>query len=233
MTDPQNRIVAALPPASRRALSPLLSPQTIAQGDVLYRVGVPITNLFFIESGLVALVKPMHDGRAAEVGAIGREGIVTPTGVFGGERTVMEFVVEVPGTVLRIRCADFHDRVARDAALAKIVHRYAGLVMSQLTQTAACNILHSIEERCSRWLLIAHDNAFSDSFPITHEFLATVLGVRRASVQVAAAALQKAGSIAYGRGAVTIANRAQLEASACECYQTIQSQIEELFGREV
>lgn len=231
MTDPKNRILTALPQSSRRALTPLLARQNINQGEVLYSVGAPIEHLYFIESGLIALVKPMHDGRSAEVGAIGREGIVTPTGVFGGSRTVMEFVVEIPGSVLRLRYDDFRERLRSDEPFAEIIQRYAGLVMSQLAQTAACNILHSIGERCSRWLLIAHDNALSDSFPITHEFLATVLGVRRASVQVAAAALQKAGSIAYSRAALTITNRALLEESACECYGTIQGQIENLFAR--
>jgi CRP-like cAMP-binding protein len=231
VTEVSNRILAALPSESRHALTPLLSRRNVDQGDVLYPVGAPIEHLYFMESGLVALVKPMHDGRSAEVGAIGREGIITPTGVFGGSRTVMEFVVEIPGSVLRISYDDFRDRLHIDAAFAEMMQRYAGLVMSQVTQTAACNILHSIEERCSRWLLIAHDNAFSDSFPITHEFLATLLGVRRASVQVAAAALQKEGAIAYSRGAVSITYRALLERSACECYGTIQGQIEDLFAR--
>jgi hypothetical protein len=99
----------------------------------------------------------MHDGRSAEVGAVGCEGIITPTGVFGGSRTVMEFVVEIPGSALRIGYDDFRERLRRDDAFAEMIQGYAGLVMSQLSQTAACNILHSIEERCSRWLLIAYE----------------------------------------------------------------------------
>lgn len=221
----------ALPPSSRRALWPLLTRQQVRQGEVLFEMRAPIPHLYFIESGLVALSKPMRDGRSAEIGAIGREGIITPTGVFGAERTAMESVVEIPGSVLRIDRDAFRERLARDGAFSDLIAQYAGLVMDQLTQTAACNILHSIEQRCSRWFLVAQDSAPSEPFRLTHEFLATVLGVRRASVQVAAAALARAGSISYGRGSVTVTDRARLEASACECYATIAEQFDGLFSR--
>lgn len=193
-------------------------------------MGARISHLYFVESGLIALAKPMRDGQIAEIAAIGREGIVSPTGVFGGERTVMESIIEIPGTALRINRDDFRKRLSLDRDLLAVVQRYSGLVMSQLTQTAACNILHSIEQRCCRWLLIAHDSVLSERFFITHDFIATMLGVRRASVQTAAAALQKAGLISYARGNVTISDRNGLEQAACECYATVQAQLEELFS---
>jgi len=226
-----NRILLALSPKGRRALWPSLSRRAVKRGEVLYEMGTEIRNLYFVESGLITLAKPMHDGRVAEIGAIGREGIVTPTGVFGGTRTVMEFVAQIPGTVLQVAREDFWHQLGRDAEFAAIIERYVAVVMSQLTQTAACNMLHSIEERCCRWLLIAHDSALADSFPMTHEFLATMLGVRRAGVQAAAAALQRRGFISYYRGCVRIQNRRGLESAVCECYETIRKQFESVRNR--
>lgn len=221
----------ALPANSRRALWPSLTRVEVARGHVIYAMSAKLSHLYFIESGLIGLTKPMRDGRFAEIGAIGCEGIVTPTGVFGADRAAMESIVEIPGTLLRIERGEFRRRTASDADLLALVQTYAGVVMSQLTQTAACNILHSVEERCCRWLLTAHDSAFADRFFITHDFIATLLGVRRASVQLAAAALQKAGLIRYVRGKVTICDRSGLEAAACECYGVIQSELDELFAK--
>ncbi len=221
----------ALPAASRRAILPLASRLHLARGHVLYEMGAKISHLYFVESGLVALAKPMRDGRIAEIGAIGSEGIATPTGVFGAQRAAMESIVEMPSTVLRIDRSDFRERLLADRVFSDLVQRYAGFVMSQLTQTAACNILHSIEQRCCRWLLIAHDSALADQFPITHDFIATLLGVRRAGVQAAAATLQKAGLIKYARGKVAVTDRPGLEVAACECYATIRAELEELFSK--
>lgn len=231
VSDSTNRILMALPAASRANLWPLVSRLQLPRGHLLFEMGAKITHLYFVESGLVALAKPMRDGRIAEIGAIGSEGIVSPTGVFGAERAVMESIVEMPGTVLSITRNDFRERLLADRDFSAIVQRYAGVVMSQLTQTAACNILHSIEARCCRWLLIAHDSALADQFSITHDFIATLLGVRRAGVQAAAAALQKAGLIRYARGKVTVSDRPGLEAAACECYETIRAELEELFSK--
>jgi CRP-like cAMP-binding protein len=192
-------------------------------------MGATNSHLYFVESGLVALAKPLRDGRTAEIGAVGCEGIVSPTGVFGADRTVMASIVEIPATVLRIDRHDFRERLLADRDFSAIVLRYAGVVMSQLTQTAACNILHSIEQRCCRWLLIAHDSALAQEFCITHDFIAKLLGVRRAGVQTAAASLQRAGLIRYTRGKVTVSDRPGLEAAACECYATLQAELEELF----
>lgn len=227
-----NRILTALPTSSRRGLAPLLTRMQFERGHVIFEMGAPIVHLYFIESGLIALAKPMRDGRIAEVGAIGREGIVTPTGVFGADRAAMNSIVEIPATVLRIDKRAFRERLAADRNLANIVERYRGAVMSQITQTAACNILHSIQERYCRWLLFAHDNVVSERFYITHDFIATLLGVRRASVQVAAAALQRDGLIAYARGIVTVLDRPGVERAACECYGTIQADYAAIFSEE-
>jgi CRP-like cAMP-binding protein len=226
-----NRLVGALSVQARRTLWPLLERFTIAPGEVLFDVGTPVTHLYFIERGLVSLVKRMEDGKALEVGAVGIEGISTPNAIFGVDRAIVESVVQIPGAVLRIRKEDFKEMLDDDADFRRVVQGYISAALNQVAQTAACNALHSLEERCSRWLLIGHDNALSDSFPLTHDALAQALGVRRASVSVTESALQKAGLIDYTRGNVRIIDRPGLQSVACECYPTIVGQFDELFLR--
>jgi CRP-like cAMP-binding protein len=226
-----NRILAALSAESLRALWPALSRLTLPRGYKLYESGASISHLYFIERGLVSLVKPMRDGRAPEIDAVGREGIAVPSAIFGVGRAAMESSVQIAATVLRISCDDFAARLAADREFSAIVRGYVGVALSQLVQTAACNIVHTVENRCCRWLLFAHDSALSDRFPLTHEFLATLLSVRRASVSLAAAALQRRGFIHYSHGVVTVLDRAGLERSACECHATIRADFEDLFSR--
>lgn len=225
-----NRVLAALSERSRQGLWPALSRLSLARGQKLYETGARISHLYFIESGLVSLVKPMRDGRAPEIDAVGREGIAVPSAIFGVGRAALESSVQIPATVLRISSDDFRARLAADPEFSAIVAGYVGVALSQLVQTAACNIVHSVEDRCCRWLLFAHDSALSDRFPLTHEFLAALLSVRRASVSLAAATLQKRGLIQYSHGLVTIVDRAGLESSACECYAAIREDFEELFS---
>jgi CRP-like cAMP-binding protein len=224
-----NRIVDALSIRAKRLLWPYLERFAVVPGEVLFDVGAPVSHLYFIERGLVSLVKRMEDGKALEVGAVGIEGVSTPNAIFGANRAIVESVVQIPGTVLRIRNTDFEKMLDDDGEFRRIVQGYIGAALNQVAQTAACNALHSLEERCSRWLLIGHDNALSDSFPVTHDSLARALGVRRASVSVTASALQKAGLIDYVRGIVRVSDRPGLQAVACECYPTIVGQFDELF----
>jgi CRP-like cAMP-binding protein len=187
--------------------------------------------MYFVNRGLVSLVKTMQDGRTVEVSAIGPEGVSDPNALFGIERAVLESVVQISGSALRIR----HDVLAReidsDAVLRGVVHEYARFAVEQIVQTAACNRLHSLEERCCRWLLIAHDSALADTFPLTHHFLAVMLGVQRSGVTIAARFLKKAGLIQYTRGNVTVTDRPGLEEAACECYATIRAELDQIFAR--
>ncbi|MFY9719151.1 MAG: Crp/Fnr family transcriptional regulator [Candidatus Cybelea sp.] len=206
----------------------MLSRQYIPRGATLYEVGAKVEHLYFIESGLVSVVKPMQDGRTVEIGSIGREGVAVPSAVFDTDHAIMESVVQVPVTALRVNRDDFKERLASDNELSGILHRYSGALLDQLTQSAACNTLHSVEHRYSRWLLVAHDSALSNTFPVTHESLAMLLGVRRASVSSAAVDLRKRGLIQYSHGELTITDRAGLERMACECYAMIRDQVEGL-----
>jgi CRP-like cAMP-binding protein len=175
----------------------------------------------------------MEDGRAVEVAAVGAEGMLGVLSVFGTSRVLADYVVEIPTVARRIGLADLHCEMAKHFLLNGLIARFLSLLAEQFTQVSACNRLHSLEQRCCAWLLIAHDNVLSDHFQLTHEFMALLLGVQRPSVSMTANRLQRRGLIRYSHGHVTILNRAALEDTACECYRTRRQQIEQAFGSQI
>ncbi|HTU71549.1 MAG TPA: Crp/Fnr family transcriptional regulator [Candidatus Baltobacteraceae bacterium] len=228
---PSNRLLESLSSRARAELRPCLERVAMHRGQVFNRVNTPIKHLYFIERGMVSQVKIMRDGRTVEIGAVGIEGVADPSGIFHIEHAILESIVQIPGTALRIERSPLLQKMATNAEIARLMQRYAAVALNHLMQTAACNCLHAIEQRFCRWLLIAHDNALGDSFPLTHEFLAMMLGVQRASVSIAARGLQRAGLIDYGRGRVTVVDRRALENAACECYGTLREQFDSLYER--
>jgi len=223
-----NRLLMAMPRPVFERLRPRLQPVDLARRQVLHTVSAPILHLYFIERGLISLVKTMQDGRMIEIGAVGIEGVSGAHAILGGS-SVLDSVVHIPGKGWRIGWNILRAEMEASPALRDLMLRYAHFRISQLAQSAACNRLHSLEQRCCRWLLIAHDSARSDSFPITHEFLAMMLGVQRTGVSLAANILQKARLIRCGRGRVTVVDRPGLEAMACECYATVRTELTKLF----
>ena len=177
-----NRIIGALSEASRRALWSSMERIDTKTGQVLGRTGESISHFYFVESGMISLMKSMQNGAAVEISTTGPEGIAPLGAIFDLDRAVFESVVLIPGEVLRIRREALRKRLASDRELFHVMRGYAGVALNQLAQSAACNILHSVEERCCRWLLTAHDAARDRTFSLTHEFLGAMLGVRRASV---------------------------------------------------
>ena len=228
--DSTNRILSALCDDSRDTLLSAMSRVTAPRGERLYEAGANMSYVYFIESGMASISKPMRDGRCVEIGAIGREGITPPTAAFGIATTLLETTVQIPLIALRIRRDEFRRIVERDDRLGELLQGYIGVVLSQLMQTAACNAIHSIKERCCRWLLLAHDSTLADEFPLTHEFLARVLCVRRAGVSIAIAALEAGRLIQNDRGKVIVRDRLGLERAACECYADIHCRVESLFA---
>jgi CRP-like cAMP-binding protein len=222
-----NRILLALPGTVLDRLRPELKAVELGRKQIIYKVDDPIDHFYFVERGLISLVKTMRDGRTVEIGVIGVEGMACPNAVFGLNTAILEAVVQVPGTALRLDRDFFLTEVGRSEAARDLILRYVRFVIGELVQTAACNRLHSMEERCCRWLLISHDNARSSSFSLTHEFLAMMLGVQRAGVSITAGILQKAGYIRYNRGLVTITDRLGLEAASCECYAAARAQLDQ------
>jgi CRP-like cAMP-binding protein len=227
--DSTNRIIRSLSPASRTRLEPLLERVGLRRGQVLSQAGARISHSYFIESGMVSLIRPMQNGQGVEIGAVGPEGIVPPGAAVELKRSIVESIVQIPGTALRIRCDELAQVLEHDRDLLVLVRAYEGAAFNQLAQTAACNILHLVDQRCCRWLLQAHDCAGTDSFGVTHELLGMVLGVRRATVSAAAERLQRGGMIRYRHGKVTILIREALERAACECYAATRAEFAALF----
>jgi CRP-like cAMP-binding protein len=203
---------------------------TLEQQAVLYEPGVPMSHAYFPESAACSMIKRMTDGRQVEVGTVGHEGMVGLALFLGGASSPMLCVAQIPGGALRLPAAAFRAAAAPGTPFHAVLQRFAHYLFDQAAQTAACNRLHSLEGRCARWLCMTHDRVGDSRFPLTQEFLATMLGVRRAGVSVAAGALQDAGLIRYRRGGVRVLDRAGLEALACECYAADRADFARLLG---
>ncbi len=189
---------------------------------VLYEANAPITHVYFLERGVASIIAPVGDGASVEVGTVGNEGFVGLPHLFGVDREPAKAFIQVADGGVRVTAAAFKTAVAGSEALRTLFLRYAQSYMSQVSQSSACNRAHSIEERCARWLLMTHDRVATNEFPLTHEFLSLMLGVRRAGVTVAAGTLQKAGLIEYTHGRIKVIDRAGLEDASCACYRIIR-----------
>jgi CRP-like cAMP-binding protein len=227
---PRNRLLTALPPGDLAELLPQFQPVELAIRQVLHEPGKAIGSVYFVETGWVSMLAYMEDGDAAEVGLVGREGMVGLPILLGGDSADLEAMVQATGTALRMDAAALRQALERIPTLRTLLLRYVLLHHEQVTRTAACNGRHQIEQRLARWLLMAHDRADGDQFPMTHEFLSMMLGVRRAGVTVAAGVLQKAGLIRYGGGKLQVTDRPGLEAVTCECYGVVRRAQDSLFG---
>jgi CRP-like cAMP-binding protein len=226
----RNRLLAALPPDDFALLAPSLRPVRLDMRQVLHEPERPIAAAYFPQSGMVSLLARLEDGAAQEVGLVGREGVVGLAVALGAESVGTEALVQAEGEALRLGADELRAAFGRGAGLRDLLLRYAQALHAQVTQTAACNGRHAVDERLARWLLMAHDRADGDEFAMTHEFMAMMLGVRRAGVSVAAAVLQKAGVIGYAHGRVMVLDRAGLEAASCECHGAVARQFERLLG---
>jgi CRP-like cAMP-binding protein len=227
----ENRFLLALPDSCLKRLKPHLEFIEVKPRDVLIRTAAAAETLFFFNRGFASLVKTMRDGRMVEIGAVGPTSVVGLLSLLGVERAVWETVVQGSGTGFRIARNAMLEEMERGHALADLVKKRAGLFLGELAQTAACNRLHSLEQRCCRWLLMAHDSAGAETFALTHEFLELMLGVQRSGLSIVAGALQRSGLIRYTRGRVTIVDRNGLEKEACECYATVRGQVVHLLGK--
>ena len=221
----ENRILTALPSSERLALFGVVRTVSLPVKTVLFEPGGPIDAIYFPVNGVISLVTPLHDGAIVEVATIGNEGIVGVPLVPLGALAVRA-ISQVAGHSLRMEATAFMDWFDRSSTFQSLVDKYTQALFGQISQAAACNRLHSSEERLSRWLLMSHDRVGSDEFVITQEFLGQMLGARRSTVSVSAGILQRAGLIRYVRGHVTIVDRAGLEAVACECYSVIRTELD-------
>ena len=225
-----NRILDALPGAERERLVAAMTVVDLPIKTVLFESGAPVDAVHFPLNGVISLVTPLQGGAIVEVATIGNEGIVGVPHVAHGSLAVRA-ISQVAGSSLRMAGPRFLAEWERPGPLRDFVQNYVQALFSQVSQAAACNRLHSNEERLSRWLLMSHDRVGRDEFLITHEFLGQMLGSRRATVTLSAGVLQAAGLIRYHRGEVVILDRAGLEEVSCECYIVIQTALDRVLRR--
>lgn len=214
-----NRLLAALPAKDRKALLASCDKVDLVFGQVLDEQGGRIGHVYFPIRSYISLVTRAAGETSLEVGLVGDEGMHGISLVLGVERSPLHALVQGAGPALRLSAAAFRRECAARPSLQRALNRYLYVLMSQLAQTAACTRFHLIEARLARWLLMTQDRAHSDTFNVTHEFLAWMLGVRRVGVTAAASALQRRNLITYSRGLVTVLNRRGLEEASCPCYQ--------------
>jgi len=225
-----NRILGALPVEERDRLIGSMKIVELPIKTVLFEPGGPIDAVYFPMSGVISLVTALEDGSIVEVATVGNEGIVGVPHVAQGSLAVRA-ISQVAGTSLCMDAASFLAEWEHPGPLRDLVQNYLQALFGQVSQAAACNRLHSNEERLSRWLLMSHDRVGVDQFLITHEFLGQMLGSRRATVTLSAGLLQAAGLIRYQRGHVTIVDREGLESVSCECYAVIKGELDRIVDR--
>jgi CRP-like cAMP-binding protein len=218
----KNRILKALPSKEYRIISPQLNPILLEKGTILYEVGERISEVYFPEDGMISYLSGTADGETVEVSVVGNEGVVGIASLLG-ESTAFRALVQIPGRAYILKRDIIRKEFRRYEGLQRVLLHYTNALVVQIAQTAVCNKFHSVEERFCRWLLMADDRSAADTLPMTQEALARVLGSRRASVSVVAAAFQKRGAIRYSRGMIHILDRKHLEAASCECYETISA----------
>jgi len=222
--------LARLPKQERDRLLPHLHPVPLKFKQVLYRVKAPIDYVYLVNSGSASALTIMTDGSAIEVATVGNEGVVGLAAFLGGETSANEVIVQVAGDGLRMTIDMLKKETESNSPLRRVLLNYHNAFLTQISYSVACNGLHAVQQRCCRWLLMTRDRVESDVVPLTHEFLAIMLGVRRPTVTEVLHPLQERGLIRSRRGTITIVDRAGLEAMSCECYQSVKDEYARLLG---
>jgi len=227
---PRNAILRALPSDDWRRIGPQLQTVQLAVREVVVDVARPLDWAYFPEDCVVSIVSVMTDGTAIETATVGFEGFIGLPLLFGTDRTTTQAFCQVPGRAWRLSAAAFVAEIERAPIFSRMLNRYAQALLTLVGQSSACNRLHHMTERCARWLLHCHDRVGDgvDRFPLTHQFMSQMLGVRRASVTEALGKLHKRGAIDYAMGMMTIADRPLLETASCECYAIVRREFDRL-----
>jgi len=224
----RNRLLASLPEAEQERLGADLQLVDLELRQLLYEVGQPITDVYFPLDCVISVLTLLDGEVPIEVSTTGFEGMAGLPALLGVSTSNTRSLCQAPGQALRMDAARLHHLLIAHGALAGLLLRYTEAVMGELAQNVACNRLHSTVERCARWLAQTHDRVGGDVFPMTQEFFAQMLGVRRATVSLSARDLQQAGLIRYTRGRITVLDREGLRAAACSCYHAVQQQFAKL-----
>jgi CRP-like cAMP-binding protein len=229
---PGNRLLSRLPGQDFQRVRSLMQPVTLEFQSVLLELHAPITHVYFPLRGVISAITLMRDGDLIEVATIGNEGMVGLGAMLEEQEAPNRLIVQVEVEALRMNADVFRAEISVAGPFRRLLVLYATAYAFQVSQAVACNGLHTIQRRCCRWILLTHDRAMVDEFPLTHEFLSHMLGVRRVSITTVLKPLQKAGLIHNRRGRVVVLNRKGLERAACECYQAVRDEFDHLFDSE-
>lgn len=220
-----NQILAALSRQEYPLLFSHLKPAHLSRGQILYDFADPISSAFFVMSGMVSLLSITEDGSTTQVSMIGNEGVAGVAAILRVNKAPYRIMVQLPGKAMRVRADVLVREFNRGGPLQDLTLRYLHALITQISQSAACNRFHTVGERLCRWLLISHDRVNSNTITLTQEALAHMLGATRTNITEAAAALKRAGLIDYHRGSIRVVDRRGLEKAACECYRVVTEEI--------
>ncbi len=226
----QNQLLTLLPNAVRNRILSDCEEIYLETREVLYEANKPMSGAYFPLDGVVSLISPMENGDQFEVATTGNEGMLGLPLFLGVDQTPLKSFSQVPGSCLRIPTPLFRKHVGREPQFSGVLSRFAEALMIQISQSTACNRAHSMDQRCCRWLLMTHDRVNRDEFQLTQEFLAQMLGVRRATVSEVASKLQDDKLIRYSRGVITVLSRRGLELRTCSCYWVIRNEYNRLLN---
>src|SRR5688500_11084662 len=226
----ENRLLGALPKDEYERLFPALQEVSFSLGEVVYEFGGHLDYVYFPTTAIISLLYTMENGTSAEMGLTGNDGVVGIALFMGGGTMPNRAVVQSAGGALRMKAKVLQDEFAIGGNFQQLLLRYTQALITQISQTAVCNRLHSVEQQLCRWLLLSHDRLQSDELVMTQELIADMLGVRREGVTVAAGRLQDSGAISYVRGHIQILDRQKLESTVCECYRVVKDEFDRLLG---
>ena len=227
---PQNRLLATIPPRVLARLTPHLERVHLHQKEVLFRAHEPLRVVYFPDAAVVSLVSTLESGQSLEVGLVGRDGLAGTSVLPGITVMSCDGIVQIPGLARRMSADVLRQEVLKDEALYSTLGRFAQLLLVRSMQLSVCNMFHPVEQRCARRLLTVSDLLNNGDIPLTHDLMATMLGVHRPTVTLALRSLQKAGLISETRGRVVIRDRNRLEQTCCECYRVMRNEQQRLLG---
>lgn len=224
-----NRLLAALPPDEYQRLQPHLEPVSLQLSEILFRPDDVLKYVYFPEDAIISLLTDLSDGFGIEVGLVGNEGMAGVSVALGSDKEPKVATVQGTGTALRLKTEILREEMSRGGMLQNHLLRYTHALLSQISQSVVCNVRHPIEGRLARWLLMYHDRKGVSEFKLTHEFIANMLGIRRAGVSMVANKLKRAGMIDYERGLIRILRREEMEEMTCECYPVVKAEFDSLY----
>lgn len=227
----KNHLLAALPEKEFNRVIPLLKPVSFKLGQVLYESGDRLLSVYFPTSSIVSLLYEMENGATAEIGVVGNDGVLGIALFMGGKTTPNRAIIQSAGDAFEMSAADMMAEFTLGEIFNNLLLRYTQALITQISQTAVCNRLHSLEQQLCRWLLLSHDRLDTDKLVMTHDLISNMLGVRREGVTLSAQKLAKRKLIKNVRGTITVLDRQGLEEAVCECYEVVNTEYNRLLGR--